>query len=125
VSDAIASGPLVERNINAVFDEVPPALQPDCVTAVNAFIDKSNPPGIVVCCRLNEYRCLPERLKLNGAFCLEPLGKDGVAEYFTRAGPGLAVLRDAVNVDPVSQELTQTPLILSVMSLAYQAAGSD
>jgi predicted NACHT family NTPase len=46
-------------------DEVEPSLQPGCVAAINAFIEESNPSGLVVCCRFNEYRLLPERLKLN------------------------------------------------------------
>jgi hypothetical protein len=83
------------------LDEVETTLQPGCVAAVNAFINEFNPSGLVVCCRHNEYRWLPERLKLNGAICLEPLGKDEVAEYFTRAGPELAALREAVDTDPV------------------------
>ena len=107
------------------LDEVETTLQPDCVTAINAFIEEFNPSGLVVCCRLNEYRWLPERLKLNGAICLEPLSKDEVAEYLTEGGPELAALRKAVNTDPVLQELTQTPLMLSIMSLAYQGIGGD
>ena len=106
------------------LDEVPTALQPDCVTAVNAFIDKSNPPGIVVCCRLNEYRWLPERLKLNGAICLEPLSPEEVSKYIASAGPKLAALSDAIRTDPALQEFAQTPLMLSVMSLAFQGAGT-
>jgi hypothetical protein len=105
------------------LDEVKTTMQPDCVAALNAFIDGSNPSGLVVCCRLSEYRWLPERLKLNGAICLEPLSKYEVADYLTRGGPELAALRKAVNTDSVLQELTQTPLILSVMSLAYQGIG--
>jgi hypothetical protein len=107
------------------LDEVPTTLQPDCVAAINAFVDKFNPSGLVVCCRLDEYRWLPERLKLNGAIRLEPLSKDEVAEYFTKGGAELAGLRKAVNTDPVLQELTQTPLMLSVISLAYQGIGDD
>ena len=34
-------------------------MQPDCVAAINAFIDELKPSGLVVCCRLNEYRWLP------------------------------------------------------------------
>jgi hypothetical protein len=34
------------------LDEVPAALRPDCVAAINGFIDGSNPSGLVVCCRL-------------------------------------------------------------------------
>ena len=55
------------------LDEIETVMQPDCVAAINAFIEEFNPSGLVVCCRLNEYRWLPERLKLNGAICLEPL----------------------------------------------------
>jgi predicted NACHT family NTPase len=49
------------------LDEVETVMQPDCVAAINAFIEESEPSGLVVCCRLNEYRWLPKRLKLNGA----------------------------------------------------------
>ena len=107
------------------LDEVETVTQPDCVAAINAFIEEFQPSGLVVCCRLNEYRWLPERLKLNGAICIEPLSKDEVAEYFTKGGAELKGLRKAVNTDPVLQELTQTPLMLSVMSLAYQGIGDD
>jgi hypothetical protein len=63
------------------LDEVSTALQPDCVTAINAFIEEMSPPGLAVCCRLNEYRWLPERLKLNGAIRLEPLSSEEVRKY--------------------------------------------
>ena len=63
------------------LDEVETTLQPDCVTAINAFIEEFNPSGLVVCCRLNEYRWLPERLKLNGAIGLEPLAADEIERY--------------------------------------------
>jgi eukaryotic-like serine/threonine-protein kinase len=107
------------------LDEVETTVQPVCVTAINTFVEEFNPSGLVVCCRLNEYRWLPERLKLNGAIRIEPLSKDEVAEYFTKGGAELARLRKAVNTDPILQELTQTPLMLSVMSLAYQGAGGN
>jgi hypothetical protein len=107
------------------LDEVAPTLQPDCVCAINTFIEESNPSGLVVCCRLNEYRWLPERLKLNGAICLEPLGKDEVDEYLASGGSQLAALHDAVNTDSVLQELAQTPLMLSIMTLASQGAGGN
>jgi hypothetical protein len=102
------------------LDEVQTSVRPNCVATMNEFIEKSNPSGLVVCCRLNEYRWLPERLKLNGAICLEPLSKDEAAKYFARGGSKLAALREAVNRDSVLRELAQTPLMLSVMSLAFQ-----
>jgi TIR domain/NACHT domain len=107
------------------LDEVETVTQPDCVTAINAFIEEFNPSGLVVCCRLNEYRWLPTRLKLNGAICLEPLSSEEVSKYLAESGPKLVALREAVNTDPVLQELAQTPLMLSIMSLAFQGAGGN
>jgi NACHT domain len=107
------------------LDEVETLIQSDCVAAINAFIDELTPSGLVVCCRFNEYRWLPERLKLNGAIRLEPLSQDKIAEYLTGGGPDLATLREAVNTDSVLQELAQTPLLLSIMSLASQGSGGD
>jgi hypothetical protein len=46
-----------------------------------------------------------------------------VSEYLDRGGSKLTALREAVTTDPVLQELAQTPLMLSVMSLACQGAG--
>jgi hypothetical protein len=107
------------------LDEIETSMQPDCVAAINAFIEELKPSGLVVCCRLNEYRWLPERLKLNGAICLESLSPEEVNKYLGEGGSTLAALREAANTDPVLQELAQTPLMLSIMSLAYQGVGSD
>jgi hypothetical protein len=107
------------------LDEVPTALQPDCVAAINDFIDGSEPSGIVVCCRLTEYQWLPKRLKLNGAICLESLSSEEVSKYLAAGGSKLAALRESLTTDPVLQELAQTPLMLSVMSLACQGADGN
>jgi hypothetical protein len=107
------------------LDEVTTTLQPDCVAAINDFIDESEPSGLAVCCRLMEYQWLPHRLKLNGAICLESLSSEEVGKYLARGGSKLATLREAVSADPVLQELAQTPLMLSIMSLACQGAGGD
>ena len=68
------------------LDEVTTVLQPDCVAAINNFIDESEPSGLVVCCRLTEYQWLPHRLKLNGAICLESLRPEEVRQYLDSAG---------------------------------------
>jgi eukaryotic-like serine/threonine-protein kinase len=107
------------------LDEVPADLRDDCVAAINDFIEGSKPSGLVVCCRLMEYQWLPKRLKLNGAICLEPLSSEEVSNYLARGGSKLAALREAVDTDPVLRELAQTPLMLSIMSLACQEADGD
>jgi predicted NACHT family NTPase len=45
------------------LDEIEISVRPECVSAINAFIEESKPSGVVVCSRLNEYRWLPKRLK--------------------------------------------------------------
>jgi hypothetical protein len=107
------------------LDEIETSIQPDCVTAINTFIEELRPSGLVVCCRLNEYRWLPKRLKLNGAIRLEPLSPEEVSAYLAAGGTSPVALREAVDADPVLSELAQTPLMLSIMSLAYQGAGRN
>ncbi|TKB70230.1 MAG: TIR domain-containing protein [Nitrospira sp.] len=104
------------------LDEVQPAIQPDCVAAINAFIETHNSSGMVVCSRWMEYHWLPRKLKMNGAVCLEPLSLDDVNNFLAAGGPQLAGLQQVMNNDPVLQELAQTPLMLSVMSLACEGA---
>jgi eukaryotic-like serine/threonine-protein kinase len=106
------------------LDEIEITKQPDCVNAINAFVEEFHPSGLVVCCRLNEYRWLPKRLKLNGAICIEPLSSEEVSKYLDAGGSKLPGLREAIDTDPVLHELAQTPLMLSIMSLAYQGPGS-
>jgi DNA polymerase III delta prime subunit len=107
------------------LDEVDISTQPDCVTAINAFIEKFKPSGLVVCCRLNEYRWLPTRLKLNGAICIESLSTEEVTKYLDAGGSKLATLREAMDTDSLLRELAQSPLMLTIMSLAYQGVRSD
>jgi hypothetical protein len=57
--------------------------------------------------------------------CIEPLSSEEVGKYLAAAGSKLAALREAVGADPVLQELAQTPLMLSIMSLAFQGAGGS
>ena len=104
------------------LDEVQPVNQPDCVMAINAFIETHNPSGLVVCSRLMEYHWLPKKLKLNGAVCIELLSPQDVNNFLAAGGAQLAGLKQAMSSDPVLQELAQTPLMLSIMSLACEGA---
>ncbi len=74
----------------------------------------------MVCCRSEEYETLETRLDLKGAISLQPLTKEQINDYLDRMGQELAALRTALNDDPILYELAQTPLILSIMTLAYR-----
>jgi hypothetical protein len=77
-------------------------------------------PGVVVCSRLKGYTALAVRLQFNRAIVLQPLSPEQLDAYFDRAGPQLAGLRTALQRDEALHSLAQSPLMLNIMSLAYQ-----
>jgi hypothetical protein len=102
------------------LNEMKPENRMACVEAINYFGEKFGLPGHVVCSRLQEYSVLSVRLKLNGAICLQPLTSMQVNSYLEAGGSKLANLHSTLQKDEALQELAQSPLMLSIMSLAYQ-----
>ena len=102
------------------LDEVRPENRATCIEAINMFGKEFGLAGRVICSRLKEYTDLPMRLKLNGAICLQPLTSEQVDNYLEMAGPKLKTLHTALQGDNTLQNLAQFPLMLNIMSLAYQ-----
>ena len=105
------------------LDEVNTEHQADCVEAINTYINQAEPAGLVVCCRLMEYQWLPERLKMNGAICIELLSREQIDSYFNAIGDKFESLRIAVNEDAVLQEfdrITERGGVLGAMETMYQ-----
>lgn len=101
------------------LDEVKAKYRASCVAAMNAFVDKYRPPGVVVCCRLQEYVALGDmRLQLEGAVCLQPLTEAQIATYLDRAH--LPHLQTLIDSNENLRELAKTPLLLDVISVAYE-----
>lgn len=107
------------------LDEVRAEIRPACVEAINCFARETGLPGMVVCCRLEQYEELPVKLTLNGAICLRPLTDAQIDTYVEEAGAELAGLRDALRQDSVLQELARSPLMLNVMCLAYRGCEAE
>jgi hypothetical protein len=63
---------------------------------------------------------LQDRLILRSAICLQPLTAAQIDRYFEQAGDRLSALKAVLPQDAELQELAKSPLMLSVMSLAYQ-----
>jgi DNA polymerase III delta prime subunit len=101
------------------LDEVPPERRAMCVEAINAFAETHNPPGLAVTCRVAEYNAMTVKLRLRAAICLQPLTQEQILRYFSAAGSGLDHLRQAMQADAGLRELAQTPLMLSVMTMAW------
>jgi DNA polymerase III delta prime subunit len=107
------------------LDEVHPAARQACVTAINTFQEEFGPIEIAVASRLRDYMALPVRLRCNGAIRLERLTDDQVDAYINGAVPPLRALRAALDGDAQLRQLAGSPLMLNVMSYAYDGASEE
>lgn len=104
------------------LDEVVPDRRAACVDAINAFAETHPPAGLAVTCRVAEYEALATKLRLRSAICLQPLTPEQIDRYFKAAGPSLDPLRLALQNDAGLRELARSPLMLSVMTMAWRDA---
>jgi DNA polymerase III delta prime subunit len=102
------------------LDEAKPKSREACVRAINDFHAGHGLMPLVVCSRVTDYEALTTRLRLQGAVLLQPLTSGQVDGYFERAGTKLVAVRRALKYDTALQELAQSPLMLSIMTLAYR-----
>ncbi len=108
------------------LDEVPQQTRVACIEAINTYRKEHLTP-LVACSRRAEYEqlALQERLTVHSAVLIEPLTKQQVETYLEQAGPLLAAVRTSLQMNPVLQELATTPLMLSVLALAYTGAAEQ
>ncbi len=102
------------------LDEVAQEHRLACVEAINQFRLEHGLIPLVVCSRIADYQALVTRLKLQGCVVLQPLTPTQIQAYLTSAGGELSAVRQALQTDAALQELAQTPLMLSIMTLAYR-----
>ena len=102
------------------LDEVDSQYRNDCVKALNQFIHTHGLTEIVVCSRIGDYEALAERLKLRSAIYVRSLTTQQIDDFLDSAGKSLVVLKRAIKHNVELQQLASSPLMLSIMSLAYQ-----
>jgi hypothetical protein len=107
------------------LDEVKPENRDACAQAINRFRQEYGLSGIVVCSRTEVCKALATRLKLGGAILIQPLTTEQIDGYFTAAGLELAALHTALRNDATLRELAQSPLMLSIMALAYRGLPAE
>jgi hypothetical protein len=91
-----------------------------CVKAVNAFRRQCGLLPLVVTSRTTEYDELPTRLEgLGGTVLVQPLTRSQVEWYLSKLESAGATIRGWLDSDPDLWELLDTPLMLSVLVLAY------
>lgn len=113
----IASGGLIY--LLDGLDEVAAEARDACVQAINE-LKAQQPAPLVVCCRVAEYEGLAAKLNLGTAVCIQPLTDEQIDDYLRRPELKLTAVRQMVKTDAAMRELAQTPLFLSVMTLAYR-----
>ena len=102
------------------LDEVSAKQRQGCVDALNHFNQDYGQTEIVVCSRIKDYNALSTHLRFQAAIYLQPLTLPQIDRYLTTAGSKLAALNTALHTNATLQELAQSPLMLNIMTLAYQ-----
>lgn len=102
------------------LDEVDLRYREACVDAINTYRQDHGFVDVVVCSRILDYQALSTKLRLNGAIVLQPLDDDQINAYLTSLGAQMNTIRDALREDETLRELASTPLMLSIMALAYR-----
>ncbi|MBF0303295.1 MAG: NACHT domain-containing protein [Desulfamplus sp.] len=106
------------------FDEVKKESRKSCLKAINSFICDSGVRGVVVTSRVKEYSEISERLKLNGAVFIKPLGSHDVDEYLNKVDSSVQ-LKAILEKDKNLKELAASPLMLNIMALSYDGNAPD
>lgn len=102
------------------LDEVDANHRNDCVKALNKFILEHGLTEIVVCSRIQDYQVLSERLRLRSAIYVKPLTLNQIDRFIDQVGESLSSLKIALRNNVELQSFVSSPLILSIMSLAYK-----
>ena len=107
------------------LDEVKVDYRNDCVWALNEFIGLFPKTEVTVCSRVKDYEALTERLQISSALCLQPLSPKQVYQFLDSVGGSLAGLKALLKTDAALEQFAQTPLILNLMSSAYQGWSAE
>jgi NACHT domain/TIR domain len=107
------------------LDEVAESARTACVQAIEAYHTEVQ-RELVVCCRREEYLALPRRLRLQRAVCIQQLTDNQVEHYLRQAEQNtdqqLQGLRQGLHGNRELNEFVRTPLMLNIVTFAYQEA---
>lgn len=102
------------------LDEVEAKYRNACVQALNKFIQTHGRTEMVVCSRIRDYEALANKLSLRSAIYVQPLTPQQINEYLEQGGESLVALGSIINQNSEIKKFASSPLILSIMSLAYK-----
>jgi hypothetical protein len=102
------------------LDEVVPTHREACIEAINQYRETHPFVGLVLCSRTEDYNAMESRLYLNGAVIIQPLDDEAVNQYLAKLGASGAGIKALITGDLGFRELSGTPLMLNIMTMAYQ-----
>lgn len=108
------------------LDEVAIERRDDCVEVINNY--RSQLGGLApaaVASRIADYEALERKLRLKGAVLIEPLMRQQVEGYMARVGEPLWAVQGLLESDPDVMELLDSPLMLSIITLAFRDASPE
>src|SRR5690606_17441259 len=101
------------------LDEVSQVSRDACVQAINLFGEQHS-GRLAVCCRVADYEALPYKLNMGMGIRIKPLSKSQIEDYLQRPELSLETVYKLWQTDEASQKLVETPLFLSVITMAYR-----
>jgi len=108
------------------LDEVKAEYRDDCIAALNQFNQEQEYVAeLVVCSRIKDYEFLSNRLNFQKAVYIKLLTLEQICDHLDNVGGNLRGLRALMEEDTVLQELAQSPLMLNIMTLAYQGVAVE
>jgi hypothetical protein len=107
------------------LDEVAPNHRAACIEAVNRYKQDHGLLPMVICSRSADYLAQQSRVLLRTAIVVQPLTQEQIESYLASAKKQLAPVREALQADAELQELASTPLMLSILTLAYHGSSLD
>ena len=120
---ALAASWIATDQVLPLLDGLDEVAAPDrgaCVKAINAYRQAHGLLPTVVCTRRADYLALPLRLLLRTAVMVQPLTHKQIEAYLAYGGEQLAALHRALQEDADLYTLASTPLMLDVLTTAYQ-----
>ena len=106
------------------LDEVKAEYREQCITALNQF-NQEYCPEIVVCSRIKDYEALSSRLNFQSAVYLRLLTLEQIFHYLDSLGSDVTGLKTLVEEEKALQDLAKSPLMLNIMTLAYQGVAVE
>ena len=101
------------------LDEMLAPAEVACVQAINQFRETHGLTGLVVCCRSDDYAAIGQKLRLGGGIGLRPLTTQQIEMALASGGEQWAGLKTALLQNADLQHMAQSPLMLSLLRLAY------